>query len=91
MLNPIIVFLGGIAYALTGYLKNAAKSEKFNASKMLKTILLAGLIAVVNHLSGAAAGFEDLSQAFASGAAETVLLEYLLKASLRFLQRVEAH
>ncbi len=87
MLSPLIVFLGGVAYAFAGYLKNAARSERFDGSKMLKTVLLAGLIAVVNHMSGAAAGFEDISQAFTSGAAETVLLEYLLKASLRILRR----
>ena len=87
MLNPLIVFLGGMAYAFTGYLKSAARYERFDGSKMLKTVLLAGLIAVINHVSGAAAGFEDLSQAFTSGAAETVLLEYLLKASLRILRR----
>ena len=71
-------FIGGMFYALIALSKNMISGESFDPSKLVKTTLLAGLLAVFSAFTGA----EDLSEIdlVVQGAGETVLLDKALKA-----------
>lgn len=82
VIEAALIFLGGVSYALAGYLKSAAGGEGFNPRKMAATVILSGIVSALNYLTGAAEGMGP-AEAYASGTAETVLLEYLSKALRR--------
>ncbi len=86
MLEAVLVFLGGVSYALAGYMKNAARGDVFRPRKIASTVLLSGLVSALNYLAGATDVMEP-AEAYVSGAAETVLLEYLSKAFLRLASK----
>lgn len=80
MLDVFLVFLGGASYALAGYLKNAAK-ERFSPEKILRTMILAGMVSAANYLMNGA------GEPFTTGIAGTAMLEYLTKAMYRFAEK----
>ncbi|HDJ67297.1 MAG TPA: hypothetical protein ENF33_06270 [Nitrososphaeria archaeon] len=84
-MNILAIFIGGASYALAGFLKNYVRGEKFNPSKISKTLLIAGIMSIINSLLGLDSyrGLEELAVA---GAGQTVLAEYLLKTIHRFLE-----
>ncbi len=84
----LMIFIGGASYTAAGLLKSKAGGESFDQAKFLKTIILAGLLAVVNSLMGEG----DLSEVelLAQGAGQTVLLDKLLKALILKLRRLMA-
>lgn len=71
------VFIGGCLYALIALSKNMLEGERFDPWKLLKTVLLAGLLATLNALLGA--GEFSESELIIQGAGETVLLDKLVK------------
>ena len=73
----LMVFVGGVLYALTAMSRSMLKGESFDSSKMLKTLLISGFLAVLNALSGVSLSDAD---ALLQGAGETVLLDKALKA-----------
>ncbi|MCD6420787.1 MAG: hypothetical protein J7L17_00040 [Thaumarchaeota archaeon] len=72
-----LIFVGGALYAAAGLTRSLLKGERFNLRKLLATILLAGLLAVLNASLGLDA-FSDLDLVI-QGAGETVLLDKLAK------------
>lgn len=74
----VIMFLGGVAYASIALLRAIMSGEKFEPVKLIKTIILSGLLAALNAIID----LGDISEieALVSGAGETVLLDKFLKA-----------
>lgn len=77
-MSILAIFIGGICYALAGFLKNYARGERFNSSKISKTLLIAGIIAVINSFLGLD-DYRGLEELAVAGAGQTMLIEYLLK------------
>ena len=85
LIKVLVIFIGGICYALAGFLKNYARGERFDSSKISKTIIIAGFMATMNSLLGLDS-YRGLDQLIVAGAGQTMLVEYLLKIVHRFLE-----
>jgi len=71
------VFIGGCLYAFVALSKSMLEGERFDPRKLSKTILLAGLLAVLNTVMGIGE-FSEIDLVI-QGAGETVLLDKLFK------------
>lgn len=81
----LITFIGGLLYSAVALLKSRVEGEEFDRGKLLKTMLLAGILAAVNGALGEG-DLSDIEQ-LARGAGETVLLDKALKALVVALRR----
>ena len=66
-MNILAIFIGGASYALAGFLKNYVRGEKFNPSKISKTLLIAGIMSIINSLLGLDSWLSDLLSSIAIG------------------------
>ena len=85
LINVLVIFIGGVCYASAGFLKNYARGERFDPSKISKTLIIAGFMATMNSLLGLDS-YRGLDQLIVAGAGQTMLIEYLLKIIHRFLE-----
>ena len=85
LMSILAIFMGGICYALAGFLKNYARGEGFDPSKISKTLIIAGVMATMNSILGLD-GYRGLEQLIVAGAGQTMLIEYLLKIAHRLLE-----
>ena len=85
LINVLVIFMGGVCYALAGFLKNYARGERFDPSRISKTLIIAGVMATMNSLLGLDS-YRGLDQLIVAGAGQTMLVEYLLKTAHRFLE-----
>ena len=85
LMSIFATFIGGVCYASAGFLKNYARGERFDPSKISKTLIIAGFMATMNSLLGLDS-YRGLEQLIVAGAGQTMLAEYLLKIVHRFLE-----
>ena len=85
LMSILTIFIGGACYALAGFLKNYARGERFDPSKISKTLIIAGVMAAMNSLLGLDS-YRGLERLIVAGAGQTMLIEYLLKIIHRFLE-----
>ena len=85
LMSILAIFMGGVCYALAGFLKNYARGERFDPSKISKTLLIAGVMATMNSILGLDS-YQGLEQLIVAGAGQTMLIEYLLKIAHRLLE-----
>jgi len=85
LINVLVIFMGGVCYALAGFLKNYARGERFDPSRISKTLIIAGVMATMNSLLGLDS-YRGLDQLIVAGAGQTMLVEYLLKIVHRLLE-----
>ena len=85
LINVLAIFMGGVCYALAGFLKNYARGERFDPSRISKTLIIAGVMATINSLLGLDS-YQGLEQLIVAGAGQTMLVEYLLKIAHRLLE-----
>ena len=85
LINILAIFMGGVCYALAGFLKNYARGERFDPSRISKTLIIAGVMATINSLLGLDS-YQGLEQLIVAGAGQTMLVEYLLKIAHHFLE-----
>ena len=85
LMSIFATFIGGVCYASAGFLKNYARGERFDPSKISKTLIIAGFMATMNSLLDLDS-YRGLEQLIVAGAGQTMLIEYLLKIVHRFLE-----
>jgi len=85
IIKVLVIFIGGVCYALAGFLKNYARGERFDPSKISKTLIIAGFMATMNSLLDLDS-YRGLEQLIVAGAGQTMLAEYLLKIVHRLLE-----
>ena len=85
LMSILAIFMGGVCYALAGFLKNYARGERFDPSKISKTLLIAGVMATMNSILGLDS-YQGLEQLIVAGAGQTMLIEYLLKIAHHLLE-----
>ncbi len=78
MIQVFYGVLGGLIYALTGYLKSG---EKFNTDKMLRTIILGAVVGLFNSLAGVSMDGETITMLLSAG--EVAVAENLLKSLVK--------
>ena len=85
LMSTLAIFIGGVCYALAGFLKNYARGERFDPSKISKTLIIAGVMATMNSILGLDS-YQGLEQLIVAGAGQTMLIEYLLKIAHHLLE-----